>query len=173
MSSSNRRPYLTATVLDQDLLDDCADNLTCQLEMICTIQVPAAAGFPNNLLYLSDRNKYVGDDFYEARLKFPVIRRTVGELLTPTVEFSSVRLEINNADGAFNSILPGGSAFDSMISREVTIRLGLSDKANTYKTIFKGFVSDIGCGFIAVNSDNGAHNSRSRGCCRNCCFRNC
>lgn len=144
MSSSDRKPYLTATVLDQDLLDDCADNLTCQLEMICTIEVPAAAGFPNNLLYLSDRNKYVGDDYYEARLKFPVIRRTVGELLTPTVEFSSVRLEINNADGAFNSILPGGSAFDSMISREVTIRLGLSDKANTYKTIFKGFISDIG-----------------------------
>ena len=144
MSSSDRKPYLTATVLDQDLLDDCADNFACQLEMICKIGVPSAAGFANDLIYISDRNKYVGDDYYEARLKFPVIRRTVGELLTPAVEFSSVRLEINNADGKFNSILPGGAAYDSMISREVTISLGLSDKSATYKVIFKGFISDIG-----------------------------
>lgn len=144
MSASDRQPYLTATVLDQDLLDNCHDNLVCQLEMVCTIAVPAAAGFDNNLLYLSDRNKYVGDDFYEARLRFPVIKRTVGELLSPSVEFSSVRLEVNNADGKFNSILPGGSAYEGMIGREVVIMLGLSDKSATYKTIFKGFVSDIG-----------------------------
>ena len=143
MSSSDRQPYQTATVLDQDLLDDCADNLVCQLEMVCTIAVPSGAGFANDLLYLSDRNKYVGDDFYEARLKFPVIKRTVGELLSPSVEFSSIRLEVNNSDGKFNSILPGGAAYDSMIAREVIIQLGLSDKSATYKTIFQGFVSDI------------------------------
>jgi hypothetical protein len=50
---------------------------------------------------------------------------------------------VNNADGKFNLILPGGSAYDSMISRKVTIRLGLSDKEATYITIFEGFVSDI------------------------------
>ena len=144
MSSSDRQPYLSATVLDQDLLDNCHDNLVCQLEMVCTIAVPTGAGFDNDLLYLSDRNKYVGDDFYEARLKFPIIKRTAGQLLSPSVEFGDLKLEVNNADGRYNSILPGGSAFSGMIGREVIVMLGLSDKSATYKTIFRGFVSDIG-----------------------------
>ena len=67
MATADRKPYETATVLDQDFLDDCHDNLTNQLEVIVDIDTPTGT------IYLSDRNKYVGSTFYEARLKFPII----------------------------------------------------------------------------------------------------
>lgn len=40
MSSRDRFPYETATVLDQDLLDACADNLTTDLEMVLEVDTP-------------------------------------------------------------------------------------------------------------------------------------
>ena len=40
MSSSDRRQYLTSTVLDQDFLDASHDNLENQLELIVDIETP-------------------------------------------------------------------------------------------------------------------------------------
>jgi hypothetical protein len=138
MATMDRKPYESATVLDQDFLDDCHDNLVNQLELIVDIETPTGT------IHLSDRNKYVGSTFYEARLNFPVINRTVGEFLSPTLEFSQLQLEINNADGIFNDILPAGDDYDGWIGRQISVSLGLRDVASTYKEIFRGRVTDQG-----------------------------
>jgi len=143
-TTRNRKEYLIATVLDQGLLDRCHDNLTNQIEMVAEISVPSVSSFPNNIIYVSDRNKYVGEHFYEARTNFPVINRSIGEFLSPSVEFSSLKLEINNADGKFNEILPGGVNYRGMLNQTVRVRLGLRDQESTYTTIFSGAVTDIG-----------------------------
>lgn len=135
MGNSDRQPHLTATVLDQDFLDQAQDNLVNQLEMILELEVPTGT------LYLSDRNKYVGSRFYEARLKFPEITRTVGEFLSPSLEFSSIDLEINNADSKYNNILPSGADYASWIGNSVVVKIGLRDVASTYTTIFEGFIT--------------------------------
>lgn len=138
-TTSNRFPYLTATVLDQSFLDECQDNLTCQLEMVVDIERPDS-GF----IRASDRNKYVGGTFYEALLKFPVISRTAGDWLANTVEFSDLVLELSNVDQRFNDILPGGANFDGWIGKTISVTLGLRDEISTYTTIFEGQVSEIG-----------------------------
>ena len=91
---------------------------------------------------VSDRNKYVGGVFYDARLIFPIITRTVGEFLSTVLELSTVSLELNNADGFFNDFLPAGSDFAGWIDNDVTVKLGLRDVPGTYKTIFKGQVTE-------------------------------
>jgi len=139
MASDNRKPFLTSVVLDQDFLDESHDNLLNDLELIVDIRDPAGG-----IIRVSDRNKYVGGDFYEARLKFPVVTRTVGEFLSPQLEFSSINLEINNADGFFNRFLPAGDDFDGWIGNPVTVKLGLRDVESTYKTIFKGRITEVG-----------------------------
>jgi hypothetical protein len=138
MSSSNRKPYLTATSLTQDLLDACADNLSCQIEMIADIQTPTG------LIRASDRNKYVGGIYYEALLQFPQINRTVGEWISNEVEFSTIELELSNADGRFNNFLPEGANYQSWIGNTVEIKIGLAEVASSYKTIFYGVVTDVG-----------------------------
>jgi len=40
MSSSNRKPYLTAAAIDQALLNAAGDNLSNQIELIVDIQAP-------------------------------------------------------------------------------------------------------------------------------------
>lgn len=139
MSSRDRRPYLTETVLDQDFLNRCQDNLTCQLELVVDIEAP-----DDSFIRASNRNKYVGSVFYEALLNFPVITRSVGDWLQPQIEFSQLELELNNSTGRFSNYLPGGADFASWIGRSVQVRLGLRDVASTYFTIFKGSVSDVG-----------------------------
>lgn len=145
MGSKDRRPYETATALDQSLLNECAGNLVCDLRMICTIDVPPGS-FPTDTLYLSDRNMVVGEHFYSARVTFPKIKRTVGEILTPIVKFSTQTITVNNSDGYFNSILPGGDAYDSFINRRVKISVGLAEIQSTYdnNVIFEGFITEVG-----------------------------
>ena len=138
MSGKDRRRYLTETVLDQEFLDWSADNLETKLEMIAEIDTPTGT------IYASDRNKYVGSTFYEALLQFPTISRTVGEWLVPTVQFSNIKLELSNVDGRFNDILPQGANFSPLVGRQVTIKVGLDDIASTYKTIFSGFITEVG-----------------------------
>ena len=137
MGTSNRRPWETATVLDQALLDECADNLEIKLEMAADIETPT--GF----IRASDRNKYVGGTFYEALTKFPTIRRTIGEWLAPSIQFSPLRLGLSNVDGRFNNFLPSGADYDGWIGKEVDVRLGLDELAATYFSIYKGQVTDI------------------------------
>ena len=139
MSSKDRRPYLTASVLDQALLDDCADNFETRIEMVVDIERP-----DGGYIYASDRNKYVGGTFYEALLTFPTITRTVGEWLSPTLQFSTVTLELSNADGRFNQYLPGGANYDSFIGRTIEVKIGLAEEASTYTKIFSGKITEVG-----------------------------
>jgi hypothetical protein len=144
MSGADRKPYVTATTIDQSFLDFCHDNMTNQLEMVAEIRTPTGAGFLTDKIYVSDRKKYVGQHFYEARVNFPVLKRSIGEFLSPSVTFPDLKLTINNSDGKFNSILPGGQFFDQMVGKEVTVKLGLRDVESTYQTIFFGAVTEIG-----------------------------
>lgn len=134
-----RKTYLDATVLDQEFLDRCSDELVCDLEMVVDIQAPDG-GF----IRASDRNKYVGTVFYEALLNLPVIERTLGEWLAGVPEFSSLTLDLNNATGRFNEFVPGGALYESWVGNTVTVRLGLRDVESTYRDIFKGFVTEVG-----------------------------
>lgn len=138
MSTNDRRPYLTSTTLDQTFLNNCADNLVCQLELVVEIQTP------DGVINASDRNKYVGETFYEALLKFPTINRTVGDWLSNVLEFSVLELELSNADGRFNKYVPGGASFDGWIGKSVEVKLGLRDVASTYRTVFRGKVTEVG-----------------------------
>lgn len=136
MGSSNRRPYLTATVLDQALLDACADHLDFRVEMVADVYGPTT-------IRISDRNKYVGSTFYGMRTEFPVIRRTMGEWLSPELEFSRLELGIWNPDGVYNPLLPGGANFAGWIGRVVDVRIGIAANDATYRSIYKGRVTDV------------------------------
>ena len=138
MGTSDRRPYLSASALDQDLLDEAQDNLTGQLEMIC--EIDAVTG----KLYFSDRAKYVDGIYYSPRVTFPDIVRTVGEWLAGEVEFPSLTIPINNADGELDNIMPGGADYEGWIGRNITVKVGLGEDGTTYTTVFSGPVTDVG-----------------------------
>lgn len=138
MSGKDRRRYLTETVLNQEFLDWSHDNFENKLEMILEIETPIGT------IYASDRNKYVGPRFYEALLVFPVINKTVGEWLSPQIQFSGLTVELSNADERFNNILPGGAAYNSWIGKSVIVKIGLGQTASTYTTVFSGTITDIG-----------------------------
>lgn len=137
MSSNDRRPYLTALDLNQTLLDAAADNLVQKIEMIAKFESPIGT------IRVSDRAKYVGTFYYEPRVKFPEIKRTVGEWLSDELEFSSLELTVNNTDKKFNEILPGGTFYGGFIGKRVNIEIGLGEKSATYKPIFSGVVTDV------------------------------
>ena len=142
MSTSDRRPYLVSNVLDQQFLNFCQDNLECKLELVVDIETPTGT------IHASDRPKYVIDGgvgtYYDNRLVFPVISRTVGEWLSTEIEFSVLKLRLKNADGNFNDILPAGASYDGFIGKSVEVRLGLRDISSTFTTIFKGKIPPIG-----------------------------
>ncbi len=142
MSNSNRRLYLDSNVLDQDFLDACQDNLENKLELVVEIETGLSA--PNDFIRVSDRPKYIGSTFYDNRLVFPLVQRTIGEWLSPDLQFSAQKLELNNADGEYDEFLPGGVNYSGFIGKSVEIKLGLRDVLSTYTTIFKGFITDVG-----------------------------
>ena len=138
MSSRDRRPYETATVLDQDFLDKCHDNLCNDLRLVVQIETP------DGYIYASDRNFYMNGNFYEALLTFPTIEKTLGEWLQGILEFSVLELRISNVDQRFNDYLPGGSSFGGWFGKTVEVKLGLRDVNSTYKHIFFGAITDVG-----------------------------
>ena len=103
MSSANRKPYLTATTISQALLNAANDNLSNQIELIVDITAP-----DGSIIRASDRNKYVGEHFYEALTTFPDVTKTIGEFLGQGLVFSEMTFELSNADGRFNKYLLGG-----------------------------------------------------------------
>lgn len=139
MSSSNRKPYLTATSINQALLDACGDNLSNQIELIVDIEAP-----DGSIIRASDRNKYVGEHFYEALTNFPDVSRTIGEFLGQGIVFSEMTFELSNADGRFNRFLPAGADFGGWIGRLVTVKIGLRDVESSYVAIFRGVVTEEG-----------------------------
>lgn len=138
MGTIERRPYEDAPALTQDVLDQSSDNVTMQLEMVAEIDGPSG------VIRVSDRAKYVGQFYYEPRVIFPAITRTIGQWLENTIEFSSIQLTINNADGFYNDILPGGANYDNWVGREVVIKTGLAESEPTYFKIFTGNVTEVG-----------------------------
>ena len=138
MSGKDRRLYLTSNVLTQTVLDWCHDNLECKLEVVAEIETPTGT------IYASDRNKYVGNRFYEALLVFPVINRTVGDWLTPELSFSTLTIELSNADGRFNDIMPAGINYGSWVGKSIIIKLGLAEVESSYKTIYSGTITEVG-----------------------------
>jgi hypothetical protein len=138
MGTAVRRPYETASMLTQTVLDQSQDSLVQRLEMI--VDVETATG----TMHWSDRAKYVGSTFYENRVVFPQIDRTVGEFLAGTLEFSGLQLTINNTDKRFSNILPGGADFDGWINRRVEVKIGLAELTASYITVFEGYVTDVG-----------------------------
>lgn len=144
MSNDQRLQYEDATALTQDYLNASQDNLVNRLELIVDIEKPGG-GF----IRASDRNKYVvspsGEGvFYEALLNFPTIKRTVGEFLSPQLEFSTLELELSNVDERFNPLLPAGDDFSGWVGKSVTVRLGIGEIESTYFTIFEGIITDQG-----------------------------
>lgn len=139
MSSSNRKPYLTATTISQALLDAANDNLSNQIELIVDITAP-----DDSIIRASDRNKYVGEHFYEALTKFPDVSRTIGEFLGQGLVFSEMTFELSNADGRFNKYLPGGASFGGWIGRSVIVKIGLRDVESSYVPIFRGTITEEG-----------------------------
>lgn len=144
MSNDNRKQYETATALNQAFLDASHDNLLNQLELVVDIEKPGGG-----YIRASDRNKYVVDGggagiFYEALLVFPVIKRTVGQYQSPTLEFSTLEIELSNVDQRFNNLLPAGDDYAGWVGKSVTVKLGLGEIASTYRTIFHGFITEQG-----------------------------
>lgn len=141
MSGKDRRKYLTATLLDQDLLDWSHDNLDCRLEIVCDIETT------DGIIRISDRNKYIVTDgvgyFYQARTNIPVISRTIGDWLVPDITFSTVTIEISNVDGWLNKYLPGGANYAPWINKNVTVRMGLAELGSSYFPIFSGRITDV------------------------------
>lgn len=143
MSNDRRRQYETATAITQEFLDASHDNLLNKLEMVVDIEIPGGG-----YIRASDRNKYLVDGetgegtFYEALLQFPTIKRTLGDYLNPALEFSQLELEISNVDGRFNRYLPAGADFGGWVGKSVEVRIGLGEVASTYRTIFRGKITD-------------------------------
>jgi hypothetical protein len=140
MGTSDRRPYISATSLTQALLDECQHNLSNRLEMVAEIY---DIGSDHVNIYVSDRAKYVGPTYYEPRVKFPTIERTIGDWLSNELEFSSLSLVINNSDSKYSRLLPGGNLFNGFIGKRVVVRLGLAEIASSYVNIFSGQVTDV------------------------------
>lgn len=138
MSTVNRKEYLTATVLDQGLLDRCQDNLEQKLELVVDVETTY------EMIRASDRNKYVDGVFYEALTEFPVVKRSIGEWLDPTIEFSTLTVSLSNVDGRYNKLIAGGVDFGGWIGKEIQVRLGLRDVGSTYTTIYSGHITDVG-----------------------------
>lgn len=139
MSSSNRKPYLTASSISQALLNAAGDNLSNQIELIVDITAP-----DGSIIRASDRNKYVGEHFYEALTNFPEVTRTIGEFLGQGLVFSEMTFELSNADGRFNKYLPGGTSFGGWIGRSVIVKIGLRDIESSYVPIFRGAITEEG-----------------------------
>lgn len=137
MGTRDRRPYLSATTLDQNILDQSQDSLVQKLQMIADIETPTGT------LRVSDRALYVGSTFYPNRAVFPNIERTIGEWLSGTLQFSSLDVVVANADKIYSNLLPGGSDYNGFINRSVVIKIGLGEIESSYKTVFEGFVTDV------------------------------
>ena len=136
MGTSDRKPWLSATVLNQAYLNQCHDSLTNDLQLTVDIETPTG------YIRASDRNKYVGGIFYEALLNFPPIYRTIGEWLSTVLEFSDLKLELSNVDERFNDLLPGGNNYGGWVGRTVQVKLGVRNVESTYSVIFDGQITE-------------------------------
>jgi hypothetical protein len=100
----------------------------------------------------ADRPKFVGNDFYEGRASFPQVKKTIGDLLAPTLQFSQFEVVLANMDGFYNAYLTSGVSYFSFIGSVLQIKIGLRDVAASFLTIFTGIVPDQGGFTVARES---------------------
>ena len=136
--ANDRFPYKTSQEYTQPFLDQCYINTTTELRMVAEIETPSGT------LYVSDRNLYVGGRFYEARVKFPLIERKLDDWLSWRSEANTLELEVSNADGKFSHLLTGGAAFGLWVGKEIVVRVGLRDVEDSYRVVYRGYVSETG-----------------------------
>lgn len=132
--------YKLATSLDQTTLDETFRGGESDIHTIGILT--KTVGINTYTLRFSDRSKYVGDDFYQGRAKFPEIKRTVGELISPSIQFSEMEVQLNNVDGFYNNYLSSGADYFSFIGARLLIKVGLRETESTYFTMFDGLVPD-------------------------------
>jgi hypothetical protein len=132
--------YEKATSLDQAMLDETFKGGETEIHTIGVLT--KTVGGNTYTLRFSDRAKFVGDNYYQGRAKFPDIKRTVGELVAPELQFSEMEVQLNNVDGFYNHYLSGGADYFSFIGSRLVIQVGIRDVAGTYFTIFDGKVPD-------------------------------
>lgn len=139
MTTKDRRPYLSASNLTQELLDEMSDNLNSQVEIGIDIETPFG-----DVIRASNRNKYIDGIFYSALLTdVPEVLKTIGEWLQPGLEFSNLEIALLNVDGRFNRYAPGGANYSDWTNQPVTVKIGLFQQGASYQNIFSGFVSDV------------------------------
>jgi len=138
-----KRAYEEAMTLTDAMLLECFAGGENQIETIVDIEKVIISG-PDIVLRVADRPKFVGDDFYQGRVIFPEIKRTMGELNVPTLQFSEAEIRLGNLDGFYNNYLIGGADYVSFIGSTITVKVGLRDVASSFKTIFDGIVPEEG-----------------------------
>lgn len=144
MSDRRIDAYALATDLNQDMLDETFLGGETEIHTVAVLTKNfVVGGVPGQYqLRFSDRAKYVGNNYYEGRAKFPDLKRTVGELVSPSIQFSEMEVELNNVDGFYNNYLVAGSDYFSFIGARLVISVGIRDVEATYFEIFNGFVPD-------------------------------
>lgn len=135
-----KKYYEDATALDATELNNCFSGGENSIETIAIIEKTVDAVLTT--LRLADRPKYVGSNFYYGRAKFPNIKRTLGELQSPSIQFSEMEIEFGNMDGFYNRYLVGGADYFSPIGASLTVQIGLRDVASSFMTIYKGEVPE-------------------------------
>ncbi len=130
------RNYQAATEITQEFLDATLAGGENQLEATCTITKDS------NIIRVSNIPKYVGNDFYEGRAKLPQIKRTLGDFLSSSIQFSDATIEINNVDGIYNEYFLGGDNFITFVGATIVFQFGLRDVESSYQTMFTGYIKD-------------------------------
>lgn len=125
------------TSITQKYLNSCAEGLEFNFVTIVDIKAKEP-------IRIADKNIYVDGKFYENRIKTPKVVRSIGEFLSPSVRFSSLKLDVSNVDGAFNAYLPGGINFPQLSKAFVTVSLGVEGLESSFFPIFEGKVEPIG-----------------------------
>lgn len=135
-----RNAYEEATTLSQAMLDETFRGGENQIEAVAILT--KTVGATTYTLRFADRPKYVGDDFYEGRARFPQVKRTMGDPQAPTIQFSQFEVELSNLDGFYNAYLEGGASYFSFIGARLQVQIGLRDVSGSFITVFDGFVPE-------------------------------
>lgn len=135
-----RLAYQNATTLSQTMLDETFRG--GENEIVTVAVLTKTVDATTYTLRFAAQPQFVGDDWYEGRAKFPEIKRTMGELQAPSLQFSEMEVELGNMDGFYNSYLEGGADYISWIGAQLTVSVGLRDVAASFMTVFDGFVPE-------------------------------
>ena len=128
--------YASATTITQSFLTNTFLAGESQLQAICTITKGS------NVIKVSSIPKYVGNTYYEGRAKLPLLKRTIGEFLSTTVQFSESSIEISNVDQLYTPMFVGGANYSTFIGASVVYQIGIADVSGSYINLFSGFVKN-------------------------------